>query len=163
MRQTHASAPIYNLRTKRRVDPDDHPAVGSHKVCAGLTARHDIPQHSRRISYTKDETKGLLAGSRTSPSASSFCYTCCPRASTASATTGSLPTPTGPRTSRRPALLDVAPPAVDPQKQPDLAPDFPRVLRCPCPRCGARMIIIEVFARGCQPSWWPTPARIDTS
>ena len=34
------------------------------------------------------------------------------------------------------ALLDVAPPAADPQEQPDIAPDAPRVLPCPCPRCG---------------------------
>src|SRR6185312_234715 len=45
------------------------------------------------------------------------------------------------------ALLNVAPPAADPQEQPDIAPDAPRVLPCPCPRCGARMIVIEVFAR----------------
>jgi hypothetical protein len=53
------------------------------------------------------------------------------------------------------ALLDVAAPA-EPQKQPDVAPDPPRVLACPCPRCGARMIVIEVFARGCEPRWRPT-------
>jgi hypothetical protein len=57
----------------------------------------------------------------------------------------------------------VAPPAVDEQKQPDLAPDAPRVLPCPCPRCGARMIVIEVFPPGCEPRWRPTPDRIDTS
>ncbi len=61
------------------------------------------------------------------------------------------------------ALLNVARPAADPQKQPDVAPDTPRVLPCPCPRCGARMIVIEVFARGCEPRWRPTPSRIDTS
>jgi Putative transposase/Transposase zinc-binding domain len=61
------------------------------------------------------------------------------------------------------ALLDVAPPAADPQQQPDVAPDAPRVLPCPCPYCGGRMIVIEVFARGCQPTWRPTPSRIDTS
>ena len=61
------------------------------------------------------------------------------------------------------ALLNVAPPAAAPQNQPDVAPDAPRVLPCPCPRCGARMIVIEVFAPGCQPSWRPTPGRIDTS
>jgi predicted Zn-ribbon and HTH transcriptional regulator len=60
------------------------------------------------------------------------------------------------------ALLDVAPPAADPQ-QADGPPDTTRVLPCPCPRCGARMIIIEVFAPGCEPSWRPTPSRIDTS
>ena len=61
------------------------------------------------------------------------------------------------------ALLNVVPPAADPQKQPDVAPDSPRVLPCPYPRCGARMIVIEVFARGCEPSWRPTPISIDTS
>jgi hypothetical protein len=42
-----------------------------------------------------------------------------------------------------------------------------RVLPRPCPCCGGRMIIIETFARGCEPKRWPTPAsheiRIDTS
>ena len=61
------------------------------------------------------------------------------------------------------ALLDVAPPATDPQQQPHIASDAPRVLPCPCPRCGARMIVIEVFARGSEPSWRPTSIRIDTS
>ena len=59
------------------------------------------------------------------------------------------------------ALLNVASPAVDPQL--DVAPDAPRVLPCSCPRCGARMIVIEVFARGCEPRWRPAPSRIDTS
>ena len=61
------------------------------------------------------------------------------------------------------ALLNVAPPAADPQEPPDIAPDAPRVAPCPCPRCGARMIVIEVFARGCEPRWRPMPSRIDTS
>ena len=61
------------------------------------------------------------------------------------------------------ALFDVTPPAADPQQQPDGTPDAPRVLPCSCPRCGARMIVIEVFARDCQPRWRPTPSRIDTS
>ena len=61
------------------------------------------------------------------------------------------------------ALLNVAPPAADPQKQPDDAPDTPRVLPCPCPRCGARMIVIEVFARDCEPRWQPTPSSINSS
>jgi Putative transposase/Transposase zinc-binding domain len=55
------------------------------------------------------------------------------------------------------------PPAVDPQKRPDITPDTPRMLPCPCPHCGARMIVIEVFARHCEPRWRPTPSRIDTS
>jgi hypothetical protein len=61
------------------------------------------------------------------------------------------------------ALLNVAPPAADPQEPPDIAADTPRVLPCPCPRCGGRMIVIEVFARGCEPRWRPMPGRIDTS
>jgi hypothetical protein len=47
------------------------------------------------------------------------------------------------------ALLNVTPPAADPQEQPNSATDAPRVLPCSCPCCGARMIVIEVFARGC--------------
>jgi hypothetical protein len=45
--------------------------------------------------------------------------------------------------------------------------DEARVLPRPCPCCGGRMIIIETFARGCQPKYRPTHApvtiRIDTS
>src|SRR5258708_7822231 len=61
------------------------------------------------------------------------------------------------------APLCVAQPVDDPQKPQDIAPGAPRVLPCPCPRCGARMIVIEVFARGCEPSWRPTPSSFDTS
>ena len=61
------------------------------------------------------------------------------------------------------ALLDVAPPAADPQQPSDVTPEAPRVLPCPCPRCGARMIVIELFARGCEPRWRPAPSRFDTS
>jgi hypothetical protein len=60
-------------------------------------------------------------------------------------------------------LLGVAPPAAGPQEPPDSTPDAPHVLPCPCPRCGARMIVIEVFARGCEPKWRPASSRIDTS
>jgi hypothetical protein len=42
-------------------------------------------------------------------------------------------------------------------------PEEPRVHPHACPCCGGRMIIIEVFARGCQPSYRATPIRIDTS
>ena len=56
-------------------------------------------------------------------------------------------------------------------KQPDTseaaALDEPRMLPRPCPCCGGRMMIIETFARGCEPKHRPTPApaaiRIDTS
>jgi hypothetical protein len=56
-------------------------------------------------------------------------------------------------------------------EQPDTseaeALDGPRMLPRPCPCCGGRMMIIETFARGCEPKHRPTPAsaatRIDTS
>jgi hypothetical protein len=56
-------------------------------------------------------------------------------------------------------------------EQPDTseaaAIDEPHMLPRPCPCCGGRMIIIETFARGCEPKHRPTPApatiRIDTS
>ena len=51
----------------------------------------------------------------------------------------------------------------DPQQQPDATPDAPRMAPGPYPRCGARMIVIEVFARGCEPRCRPTPDRFDTS
>jgi hypothetical protein len=61
------------------------------------------------------------------------------------------------------AFLHVAPPAADPQPKSDSAPDAPRALPCPCPRCGGRMILIEVFTRGCEPRWRSAPSRFDTS
>jgi Putative transposase/Transposase zinc-binding domain len=60
-------------------------------------------------------------------------------------------------------LLGETPRVVEPEEEKAAAPDEPRVLPCPCPRCGGRMIIIEVFARGCEPKYQPTPIRIDTS
>ena len=62
-------------------------------------------------------------------------------------------------------LLAVAPP---PKPEPaKAAADEPRVLPTPCPCCGGRMHVIEVFARGTQPRHRPTPMRavirIDTS
>jgi Putative transposase len=46
-------------------------------------------------------------------------------------------------------------------------PNEPPTLSHPCPCCGSRMIIIETFARGCQPRHQPSSStvaiRIDTS
>ena len=58
-----------------------------------------------------------------------------------------------------------------PLKQPEVAelaqPGEQSVLPRPCPCCGGRMIIVETFARGCQPKHQPTQApaaiRVDTS
>src|SRR5262245_28486471 len=64
-------------------------------------------------------------------------------------------------------LLGAAPPVVEHKEQKAAAADEPRVLPCPCPRCGGRMIVIEVFARGCEPTYRPTsaptPIGIDSS
>ncbi len=62
--------------------------------------------------------------------------------------------------------------APDRPKQPEMpeataAADQPPMLPRPCPCCGGRMIIIETFARDCQPMHRPTPVpaptTIDTS
>jgi hypothetical protein len=64
-------------------------------------------------------------------------------------------------------LLAVPSPSKQPQTPEAAASDDQRVLTQPCPCCGGRMIIIETFARGCQPKHQSTPAsqqiRIDTS
>jgi Putative transposase/Transposase zinc-binding domain len=64
-------------------------------------------------------------------------------------------------------LLGAVPRVIEPEEEKPAAPDEPRVLPCFCPRCGARMIVIEIFARGCKPRHRPTPAptpiKIDTS
>ena len=64
-------------------------------------------------------------------------------------------------------LLGAEPRVVEPEEEKAAALDEPRVLPCPCPRCGGRMIVIEVFAKGSQPKCQPTPPsatiRIDTS
>ena len=61
-------------------------------------------------------------------------------------------------------LLAVPPPAVEPEPEP-VSADQPRALARPCPCCGSRMLVIEVFARGHEPRHRPTPlvVRIDTS
>jgi len=59
------------------------------------------------------------------------------------------------------------PPCVVESEEKTAPPDEPHVLPCSCPRCGGRMIVIEVFAPGCEPKYRATPApmpiSIDTS
>jgi len=61
-------------------------------------------------------------------------------------------------------LLAVPAPVMEPEPT-DTTADAPAVLPRPCPCCGGRMLVIEVFARGCQPRTRPTAIviRIDTS
>ena len=63
-------------------------------------------------------------------------------------------------------LLGMAPPEPPPEAAP-AKPDDTRVHPGPCPCCGSRMLVIEVFARGCEPRHRPSPKpaviRIDTS
>ena len=65
------------------------------------------------------------------------------------------------------ALLAVSPSAeADSAAEEKAEPDGPRVLPRPCPRCGGRMIVIEVFARGAMPKYRlpvAAPVWIDTS
>jgi len=64
-------------------------------------------------------------------------------------------------------LLATPPPVSEPDEPKLVEPGEPRVHPHPCPCCGGRMLIIETFARGCQPTQQATPTlpliRIDTS
>jgi len=77
---------------------------------AGLrkTTTPTSPSAARTIASTAPAAGRRCGFTRTSSSGASCC-TCCPRASTASATTGSLPPPTAPRTSRRPVHSSMSP------------------------------------------------------
>ena len=64
-------------------------------------------------------------------------------------------------------LLAMPAPAKPSQPTNAAAPEEPRVLPRPCPCCGGRMIVIEIFEPGCAPSNRANPMppmiRIDTS
>ena len=64
-------------------------------------------------------------------------------------------------------LLRVPPRINEAKQEKAPAPDQPHVLPCPCPHCGGRMIVIEIFAADGQPSSRPAPTpltiRVDTS
>jgi hypothetical protein len=62
------------------------------------------------------------------------------------------------------ALLSVHAPTNDEADNvEDASPDETRILNLPCPCCGGRMIIIEVFAAGMEPKHRPSPEAIDSS
>ena len=141
-----------------------HPTGSPSRTAASSRPTTPASRSAGRIIASPGRTAGRRCGFTRTSSSGAFSCTCCPGASTASATTGSSPTPTAPTNiAKARALLGAEPPAADPQPQPDVTPDAPRVAPCPCPRCGARMIVIEVFARGCAPRWRPTPSGFDTS
>jgi hypothetical protein len=61
-------------------------------------------------------------------------------------------------------LLAVPSRVTEPETEAPAEPDQPLTLPQPCPCCGGRMIIIEVFAPGCSPRTRPAGSfRIDTS
>jgi hypothetical protein len=60
-------------------------------------------------------------------------------------------------------LLGGPPPADTPEGEAFEDPDAPRPSAQPCPCCGGRMIIIEVFEAGCRPKHRPMPQAIDSS
>ncbi len=64
-------------------------------------------------------------------------------------------------------LLAMPPPVLESDEPMIAEADQPCALPRPCPCCGSRMVIIETFARGCEPKHRPTPTpaaiRIDTS
>lgn len=60
-------------------------------------------------------------------------------------------------------LLGVAAAAERPEDDEPGDVDEPRLLAHPCPSCGGRMIVFEVFAAGCEPRHFATPEGIDSS
>jgi len=66
--------------------------------------------------------------------------------------------------ARARALLSVHAPTKDEADNvEDANPDETRILNLPCPCCGGRMIIIEVFAAGMEPKHRPSSEAIDSS
>jgi hypothetical protein len=66
--------------------------------------------------------------------------------------------------ARARALLSVHAPTNDEADNvEDASPDETRILNLPCPCCGGRMIIIEVFAAGMEPKHRPSSEAIDSS
>ena len=60
-------------------------------------------------------------------------------------------------------LLAMSPRLTKPDAPKAVEPNEPQLHPHPCPCCGSRMIVIETFARGCQPTHQPTVIGIDTS
>ena len=52
-------------------------------------------------------------------------------------------------------LLLMPTPTTQPEHEQPAQPGEPQLHPCPCPCCGARMLIIETFERGCEPKCQP--------
>ena len=59
--------------------------------------------------------------------------------------------------------LAVPVPVNEPETQEPTSPDAPKVLKSPCPCCGGRMIVIEIFEAGTRPKTILPIAGIDSS
>jgi hypothetical protein len=61
-------------------------------------------------------------------------------------------------------LLSIPEPQNAPGDADTIGEGEPQASSHPCPCCGSRMIIIEIFKRGCSPRYHPTvPNRVDSS
>ena len=61
-------------------------------------------------------------------------------------------------------LLSIPEPQTAPSDVDSIGEGEPQASSHPCPCCGGRMIIIEIFERGCSPRYHPTvPNRVDSS
>jgi hypothetical protein len=69
---------------------------------------------------------------------------------------GLLASASVPTTSREPATARAAITPDRRHQRRHRQPDEPQAPEHPCPCCGGRMIIIEIFARGCSPRYQPT-------
>lgn len=63
-------------------------------------------------------------------------------------------------TARTRELLGVPAPVSKSQTEVANDIDEPSMDLRPCPCCGGRMIVIEIFERGCEPKWRPPPGGL---
>jgi hypothetical protein len=119
-----------------------------------------IPRSVGYFAFRGDQLKAMSAIER--------CRTAALGGRVASATMACSPAANAPRTSRAPASCSRRQCFRSmPSKRPAPKPPNRNHQSIPAPVAAARMIIIETFARGCQPKHQPTPTpaavRIDTS
>src|SRR5271157_5568810 len=79
------------------------PTVSPSRTAASLQPTTPASRSAGKTIASTGRAAGRRCGFTRTSSSGAFSCTCCPGASTASATTGSSPTPTAPRTSQQPA------------------------------------------------------------